>query len=305
MTPGVSDLTLRKAGCPICASFDSSPMGKPGRIDAAFTRFRQVIDAVEVVRCSNCSAMYISPMVHFSDSLQREIYNINYFKSNDGVEDLKNIGEKRNILRIVKRLSPGRLEGKTLLDIGCGTGEYLKTGLEFGLIVTGIDIDPSITEYTRRKYPVNVVTGQFGRDSFPPESFDVIVLSHVIEHLQRPKEMLANIHFALKTGGLLVMCTPNADSLMEDLHDMYGRFRRDRSKCYRLTAFISPYHILGFNREASKRILQAAGFENLYCELQSGLAVAQGNRNPIMLCTKVLGAVLGKGMSILTVSRKP
>ena len=296
-------LTLVDEGCPICESRKRLLMGKPGKINDVFRRYRET-DAVEVARCFDCSGMYVFPMIYFSEALQKELYNIQYFNSDNTVQDMKNIGEKERLLGIVRRLMGGCLRGECMLDIGCGTGEFLKVGADLGMTVTGIDVEKTIASHIQQKYGFEVVTGTFGPATFPKESFDVIILSHVIEHLQKPLDILKSIHVTLKTDGLFMMCTPNTDSLMEDLHNFYGKIRHDYSKAYYLTPFASPYHIVGFNERSTSRILERAGFSPVHFKVNSGLEWEDANRQLIMKTIKVAGLALGKGMSINTISRK-
>ena len=247
-------ITLRDENCPICESSNRELLGKPGRISGAFRKYDE-IGQVNVVRCMDCSGNYIHPMLYFSEEFRKELYNLDYFHSNGALEDSKNVGEKITIMAAVKKLCGDPL-GKTMLDIGCGTGEFLKAGADAGFNVTGIDVDSTTTDYITRKYGFRMVTGLLGSETFPASSFDVVVLSHVIEHLQAPFELLGVIHGILKPNGLFVMCTPNSDSLEESIHHLYGRLRYDRSKCYYLSPFLSPYHIIGFNRKSARRILE-------------------------------------------------
>jgi 2-polyprenyl-3-methyl-5-hydroxy-6-metoxy-1,4-benzoquinol methylase len=295
----MSAITLCDEGCPVCGSAASTAEGVPGKIDLKFSRFASDITQVRVARCSQCSALYASPMVHFSPKLLGELYNSNYFSS-----DLKNMAEKHNILKIVEgRLGP--LKGKKLLDIGSGTGEYLQAASEAGMAVTGIDVDESLTGHLRKKHGFEMVTGLFDADTFPRGSFDVIVLSHVIEHLQRPAELLAAVRVALKPGGVFVMCTPNADSFMEAIHNVYGKLRSGFGKDFSITPFSTPYHIVGFNLKSARAILDRAGFRPIYCKLHSGLEWEDTSRRLAMRLIKVVGALLGRGMSIVTVSENP
>lgn len=296
-------IELRDEACPACDSRRQKVLGEPGKVGDRFRDFPEV-EAVRVVRCSDCSAMYISPMTYFSDKLQKDLYNINYFSADGRVQDLKNIEEKRRILRITQQWAEFSLTGKTLLDIGCGTGEFLVTASNLGMVVTGIDLEVSITKYIRDKYGFDVMSGPLRPETFPKERFDVIILSHVIEHLQKPFELLAVINATLKNDGLFVMCTPNTDSLMENVHDIFGRVRHAWSKTYYLTPFTSPYHLIGFNLKSSRRILDRAGFAPVYCKLHSGLEWEDNNHKLIMKAIKIAGAILGKGMSLVTVSRK-
>lgn len=296
-------ITLRSENCPICESGNRLLLGKPGKISDAFRKFSE-IERVNVVRCSDCTGKYIHPMVYFSEDFTRELYSLDYFNSNGELEDSKNIGEKVAIMTAAKKLSVDP-RGKTMLDVGCGTGEFLKAGADAGFTVTGLDVDSTTTAHVTKKYGFHTVTGLLGPETFPRCTFDVVVLSHVIEHLQRPMELLGVIYEILKPNGLFVMCTPNSDSLGEDIHNVYGRVRYDRSKSYYMAPFQSPYHIIGFNLKSARRILEHAGFMVEYCKLRSGLEWEEKRRKAIMWSIKVMGAMLGKGMSIVTISRKP
>jgi len=296
-------ITLRNENCPICQSDNRLLLGKPGRISDVFKNHDE-IDQVNIVRCLGCTGKYIHPMMYFSEAFGKKLYSLDYFNSNGSLEDAKNIGEKVRIMAEVKKLS-GDTSGKTMLDIGCGTGEFLKAAADVGFAVTGVDVDSTTTEYVAKKYGFHTLTGLLGSETFPPCSFDVVVLSHVIEHLQRPGNLLAVIHNILKPNGLFVMCTPNSDSLVEDIHNLYGCFHHDRSKTYYLTPFMNPYHIIGFNLKSARAILEQSGFVVEYCKLFSGLEWEEKRRKFIMWSIKVMGALLNKGMSIVTISRKP
>jgi len=243
-------------------------------------------------------------MMYFFEKFKKELYNLDYSNSNGAVEDSKNIEEKITIMAVVKKLS-GDPRGKSMLDIGCGTGKFLKAGADVGFNVTGIDVDTTTTEYIAKKYGFRTVTGLLGPETFPQYSFDVVVLSHVIEHLQAPIALLAIIYSILKPNSLFVMCTPNSDSLAEDIHNVYGRFRYDRSKCYYLSPFLSPYHIIGFDRKSARRILEGSGFGVEYFKVRSGLEWEDKSRKFMMRSIKIMGALVSKGMSIVTISRKP
>lgn len=299
----LASLALKDDGCPVCGSRDREQLGKAGKRNAVFERFSAEIDQVNAVRCRSCTALYIAPMVHFSPALQAELYNIDYFGSTEGVRDHKNMREKETILDVLARVT-SPLSGKSLLDIGCGTGEYLVSAANRGMKVTGIDVEGSIAKHIQEKYGLRVLTGLFGDETFPPDSFDVIVLSHVIEHLQEPIPLLRSIHRALKPGGAFVMATPNFDSLLENLKDLYGRRRYDPGKSYFLTPFTTPYHIVGFNVSSARYILEKTGFKPIYLNVFSGLEWDDDSHKIAMRTIKILGALLRRGMNLVTISTK-
>lgn len=105
------------------------------------------------------------------------------------------------------------VRGKTVLDVGCGTGygsHYLRT--HDAQSVFGIDYSEDAITYASRRYPeVTFQQMDAQRISYPSRSFDVVVSSENLEHLRDPAENIAEIHRVLKEGGLLLLATPNKE----------------------------------------------------------------------------------------------
>ncbi|MEY4270856.1 MAG: hypothetical protein RLZZ58_2072 [Pseudomonadota bacterium] len=107
--------------------------------------------------------------------------------------------------------------GKSYLDVGCGMGGYMLAARDLGMTVRGFE--PSISHGTVAadvlKLPVERT--YYASDKVLPEKFDLIMLSHVIEHIYAPAPFVADLVAALKPGGVLVMVTPNAGALIARL----------------------------------------------------------------------------------------
>jgi len=109
--------------------------------------------------------------------------------------------------------------GGRLLEVGCGSGAALQSMQQKGWQVTGLDFDEGAVNNARSK-GLDVRHGQLSAQGFSDGGFDVVAMSHVIEHVPSPSELLAECHRILKPGGVLVALTPNADS---SLHRCHGR----------------------------------------------------------------------------------
>ncbi len=105
-----------------------------------------------------------------------------------------------------------------LLDLGCGGGDLLGRMLSLGWQAEGVDNDPAAVEASCRK-GFAVRLGSLHEQRFPDASFDAVVMSHVIEHVHHPADLLKEVRRILKPGRRLVMATPNAQSLG---HRMFG-----------------------------------------------------------------------------------
>jgi len=125
----------------------------------------------------------------------------------------------RAMLDAGMRHLPKPKPGQRLLDVGCGNGTFLLRARSAGWEVVGVDFDAKAVEVGRGQ-GLDVRLG--GVDTLDPatEQFDVITLSHVIEHVHHPAEVLRACHRLLTLGGEIWIDTPNLDS---EGHLRYGR----------------------------------------------------------------------------------
>lgn len=110
-------------------------------------------------------------------------------------------------------------QGGHLLEVGCGSGATLQSIATKGWQVTGVDLDEAAVKNARSK-GLEVHQGSLCAQNFMANSFDAIVMSHLIEHVPNPTELLNECYKLLKKDGVLIALTPNAGS---DLHKYYGR----------------------------------------------------------------------------------
>ena len=114
------------------------------------------------------------------------------------------IGKKT---KLIQKISKGR----TLLDVGCGTGYFAGTMKQKDWKVIGIEPSKNAAEMARQKFGL-VVKPPEALFEFPEQSFDVITLWHVLEHLPNLNEAMTQFHKLLKDNGVLVVALPNVDS---------------------------------------------------------------------------------------------
>lgn len=144
---------------------------------------------------------------------------------------------------------PSYVQGGTLLDVGCGTGDTLLELKSLGWNVYGLDIDANAVRIARRHGLKNVSRGYYQDVArFSDGFFDVIRLYHVIEHLDNPRLALSIIRKKLKPGGEILVGTPNAGSLVAKAFGSYW---------YNLDA---PRHLFLFTPQNLGRLLTATGF---------------------------------------------
>jgi 2-polyprenyl-3-methyl-5-hydroxy-6-metoxy-1,4-benzoquinol methylase len=102
--------------------------------------------------------------------------------------------------------------GGRLLEIGCGTGGMLKGMQDLGWHVEGIDFDPVAVKNCARN-SLHVRLGTLEDQAYPPNSFDAIIMSHVIEHVPDPLALLRECLRILRPDGYLSLVTPHSRAL--------------------------------------------------------------------------------------------
>jgi 2-polyprenyl-3-methyl-5-hydroxy-6-metoxy-1,4-benzoquinol methylase len=118
-------------------------------------------------------------------------------------------GSKRRARLSVLGLGP--TNKGTLLDVGCGNGDFILRMRSLGWRVSGVDPDSTAAAYGRRQ-GLQVFTGTIA-DVSEAARYDVITLNHVIEHVADPVNLLRECHKRLHPdGGRLIMTTPNINS---------------------------------------------------------------------------------------------
>jgi 2-polyprenyl-3-methyl-5-hydroxy-6-metoxy-1,4-benzoquinol methylase len=163
---------------------------------------------------------------------------------------------RRRFERLVRDLpAPGARS--RLLDIGCGSGEFLARMREIGWTVVGQEVDPKAAAAARKR-GIDVVLGTLDEKAFDGK-FDAITMNHVIEHVHDPVEVLSACHKLLAPGGRLWMATPHADAL--------GR-RRFGPHWVELD---SPRHLIVFSRRSLELALRRAGFTHAVVRPDIGL----------------------------------
>lgn len=141
-----------------------------------------------------------------------------YYKSEDYISHTdykRNLKEKLYhtvkqfaLNKKLKLINNFQTEAKALLDFGCGTGDFLKVCQKNGWEVTGIEPNENARNIANQKLS-NKVLDVEQLSQFKNNSFDVITLWHVLEHLPNYKKDLEKLKNLLKPQGVLVIAVPN------------------------------------------------------------------------------------------------
>lgn len=155
-----------------------------------------------------------------------------------------------------------------LLDVGCGSGTTMSTLSERGWKTIGIDFDNNAVQNARHKN-LDARHGDLFSQKFPDETFDTVVMGHVIEHVPNPIELFKECHRILKKGGVFVVTTPNASSPGSNY---YGKNWRGLEV---------PRHLQIFTPNALVKIAKNAGYTTTksFTTQQSNLYIWRASRD--------------------------
>ena len=181
--------------------------------------------------------------------------------SSMGVWIAKFFSRRRETLDIAFRYLPKPTPGQRLLDIGCGNGDFLIHAQEAGWQVCGLEPDPKAAATTRER-GLEVLVGTVDLLASESSCFDAITLSHVIEHVHEPRQLLQAVHRLLKPGGMVYIETPNIKS--QGAH-VFGKNWRGLE---------TPRHLVLFNPASLKSMLSVSGFRDI--QLARRTTVRQG-----------------------------
>ena len=126
---------------------------------------------------------------------------------------------KRALKKYGKVCSP-QTRGR-FLDVGCGMGGYMLAAQRLGFDVLGFEPSKEHARVASTTLGLPVVPHYFEAERVGQTKFDLIMLSHVIEHIFRPADFLADLIKVLRPGGVLIVATPNVRSFVARLT---GRF---------------------------------------------------------------------------------
>lgn len=141
-----------------------------------------------------------------------------------------------------------------LVEVGAYSGMLLKSFRAQGWRVTGIEPYGPATDFARRAYGIDVRHGTLLNCGLEDESADVVVMLHVIEHMDDPATNVRAVNRLLRDGGIFVVETPIYDTLA---YRLLGRRERSLS---------CDGHIFFYTQDTLTRLLQDCGFTTLRAE---------------------------------------
>jgi SAM-dependent methyltransferase len=160
-------------------------------------------------------------------------------------------GSNPPLLKLIADMPAGRA-----LDCGCGAGGNARTLRRMGWAVSGVTISASEAE-AASKYCDKVLLADLN-SGIPQDAkgpFDVVLLSHVLEHLFQPSRVLGDARGLLSPKGFVVVALPNVVYWRQRIKILCGNFD------YEPTGIMDETHVRFYTFQSGKALLQSNGFE--------------------------------------------
>jgi len=242
-----ADYTWQPQLCPTCGV---KPMTFVGYRGGGAHRQRLGVKCA-VWACGRCGLYFPDPMPIPRHGLDQH-YKVDpaeYFATHD--RDAKLVRSQHLLDE-----AAGLLGRKgALLDVGAGRGEMLRAARESGWEATGIEPSPTFADYAAAYAGCKVICRPIEEWHFGAGTFDVVILSAILEHLYNPDATMAAVSRVLRPGGALYLEVPNERGLFYLTGDMYHRVRRTGWTIH-LSPTFPPYHVFGFSPRSLRMLLR-------------------------------------------------
>jgi len=193
--------------CPVCNSTQFNPF--LACIDNTVSR-----ETFQIVVCSSCGFKFTNPRPEESD-LGRYYKSEDYVSHSNTKKGFINSTyqsvRKYTLLKKLQLISKYYKTG-SILDIGCGTGEFLNTCKNAKWKTIGIEPDTDARSMAIKNYSLDV-RDESELKNLSDASFDIISMWHVLEHVPKLNERVEELKRLIKPNGIIIIAVPNCDSL--------------------------------------------------------------------------------------------
>lgn len=243
--------------CPLCRSLNVRPV-KNEQNDFA-NHHKALIRAfdkswVQLLECNNCGFAFCKEIPSHPDFFNQR-YSGEFNPSVEETNEFKNI-ILEDIFDLLKKAN--KVRGR-LLDIGSFAGIFLQLALKKGFSAEGIEVNPIMARHAQEKLNLKVFNGKFSEFQEAENSFDVITLIDVLEHLEEPRIMIEKCHKLLAPGGILLIKVPNykPQKYKQNIANFFGISEQG--------IFGNFGHINQFSPRSLNHMCTEIGLKNLDC----------------------------------------
>lgn len=212
-------------------------------IESRYSAAKGVPCADQVVRCKHCSLVYINPRPR-SDTI---IDAVSAGEDEVYVSQPKGrmVTFEKGLELLHKYAKPGKL-----LDVGCAAGFFVNVAKKAGWDARGVEPNTWLCEFGNKTYGLSNLPMTLDKAKFAPNTFDVVTLWDVFEHMPDPRSQLKIVNKVMKPDGILIVSYPE-----------WGSIQRKASG--RKWWFLLSHHLFYFDKKTISRMLREEGFSVL------------------------------------------
>ncbi len=257
-----------KRSCPACGSLQNSLVFENRFVIPDQNAF---YDGYNVVEC-DCGMIFADDLpskTEFDQYYRAQLKKTSNFAANNYKEPLWYVNIHKNTSAWLN--SHIGLAGKRILDVGCFSGDLMRHMLEYGADCYGYDPSTTGIMIANRYQLKACVADSFSSSSLYGYTFDLIVLSHVIEHILDPKSFFEDLDKALSTLSVIYIEVP-------DLENMHLSADKDMMIDQREPMLLfNSEHINFFTKQSLWRMMDRFGYEMIDADQSTdGLSVLAG-----------------------------
>ncbi|MDY0321753.1 MAG: class I SAM-dependent methyltransferase [Arcobacteraceae bacterium] len=166
---------------------------------------------LKILECNECGLVFLSSFSHITNQFYEEsnmsCFDVQEWLNNTSIDDCRRF-------ELIKE----RLVNKDILDFGSGAGGFLIYAKKVAKSVTGIELDKQVKQH----YDNNKIILLQDTENLKKESYDIITLFHVLEHLEQPLKYLEELLHSLRIGGQIIIEIPNANDALLTIYENIG-----------------------------------------------------------------------------------
>lgn len=166
---------------------------------------------LKTVACAECGLMRTDPMPTDAEleAYYRSDYRLDYQLAGERPPKYHIVRSSREARGRAKTLQGFLKPGARVLDIGCGTGEFLNIAAEAGSECVGIEPGEAYARFASQEYGLEIINEPWQDADLPDGHFDVITCHQVVEHLRDPMAVFSAMARWLKPDGVLYVSVPD------------------------------------------------------------------------------------------------
>lgn len=209
--------------------------------------FRPVFEPIK--KCRDCGLCLVNPLGKFRGENETPEYFLNDYLALFLANRENSLAERRAHINAIRRYF--RLPRHPHhLDVGCAMGSMLDEAKAGGWDSVGVESSEFAARYAAEHSGCPVYAGTLQKAAFPSESFDVVTLMDVIEHVPEPSELMGEIYRVLRPGGVAFIVTPNFASFFVWLYGpkAYGVWPDQHVVYFQPSTMTSLLRKIGFSR---------------------------------------------------------